>query len=160
MINIVNMDEIKLITKSLIDSLGVLEATIEVLEKNGAYVINIESPEEHSLIGRENEKFEAFSHLIKRMVAKKNGEDMRVIVDINGMRARNDQQIKHKASMMAERARAFKIDVELDPMTSYERMVIHSHLEGELNVKTESIGEGRDRRLVIKFVHDKKEESI
>ncbi len=153
-------DDIKLITKSLIDTLGVLEATIDVLEKNGAYVVNIESPEEHSLIGRENEKFEAFSHLIKRMVAKKHGEEMRVIVDINGMRARNDEQIKNKASMMAERARAFKMNVELDPMTSYERMLVHSHLEKEPNIKTESVGEGRERRLVIKFIQDLKEESI
>lgn len=148
------MDSIKEITKSLIDSLGVLESAIEVLENKGGFLINIKSPEEHSLIGRENEKFEAFSHLLKRMVAKKHGETVRITIDINGVRAQNDKHIKNKAEMMAERARSFKIDVELDPMTSYERMLIHSHLEGQPNIKTESIGEGRERRLVIRFVED------
>ncbi len=56
--------------------------------------------------------------------------------------------------MLAKRARSFKIDVEMDPMTSYERMLVHSHLEGRPNIKTESIGEGKERRLVIKFVED------
>jgi len=148
------MDSIKEITKSLIDTLGVLEAQIEVLETSGGFVVNIKSPEEYSLIGRENEKFEAFSHLVKRMVAKKHGEEVRIIVDINGVRAQNDEHLKNKAGMLAERARSFKIDVEMDPMTSYERMLVHSHLEGRPNIKTESIGEGRDRRLVIRFVED------
>ncbi len=148
------MNDIKEITKSLIDSLGVLEASIEVSEHNNGFHINIKSPEEHSLIGRENEKFEAFSHIVKRMVAKKYGEEVRITVDINGVKAQNDEHIKNKATMLAERARSFKIDVEMDPMSSYERMIIHSHLEGKPNIKTESIGTGRERRLVIKFVED------
>lgn len=148
------MDSIKEITKSLIDMIGVVEASIEVSEHNGGFLINIKSPEEYSLIGRENEKFDAFSHIVKRMVAKKHGEEVRITVDINGIRAQNDEHIKNKATMLAERARSFKIDVEMDPMTSYERMIVHSHLEGKPNIKTESIGEGRERRLVIRFVEE------
>ncbi|MDB5204004.1 MAG: spoII [Candidatus Taylorbacteria bacterium] len=148
------MEDIKEITKSLIDMLGVVETTIEIVDHNGGFLINIKSPEEYSLIGRENEKFEAFSHLVKRMVAKKRGEEVRIIVDINGVRAQNDELIKSKAAMLAERARSFKIDVEMDPMTSYERMLVHSHLEGRPNIKTESIGEGKERKLVIRFVED------
>lgn len=152
------MESVKEITKSLIENLGVKEVSIEVLDHNGGFLVNIKSPEEYSLIGREKEKFEAISHLIKRMVAKKHGEEVRVTIDINGVKAQNDEHLKNKASMLAERAKSFKIDVEMDPMTSYERMIIHSHLEGKPNIKTESIGVGRERRLVIRFIEDGIEE--
>ena len=53
--------------------------------------------------------------------------------------------------MMAERARAFQYDVELTPMSAYERLIIHMTLADAPNVKTESLGEGRNRRVVIKY---------
>ena len=53
--------------------------------------------------------------------------------------------------MMAERARSFQYDVELSPMSSYERLIIHTTLSDAPNVKTESQGEGRNRRVVIKY---------
>jgi predicted RNA-binding protein Jag len=53
---------------------------------------------------------------------------------------------------MSDRAKSFKIDVELDPMSSYERMIVHSYLEGVPEIKTESIGEGSSRRVVIKYI--------
>lgn len=146
------MEKIETLTKSLIANLGVTEASVEIKEGSGVWHISIDSPEEASLIGRDNEKFEAISHLLKRMIAKEFGEDVRLAVDINGIRARNDDALKAKAMIMAERARSFKMDVEMDPMTSYERMVVHSALDGQPNVKTESIGEGRNRRLVVRFV--------
>jgi spoIIIJ-associated protein len=57
-----------------------------------------------------------------------------------------------KAVMMAERARSFRYDVELSPMSAYERLIVHSALSSEPHVKTESQGEGRGRRVVIKYV--------
>jgi spoIIIJ-associated protein len=53
--------------------------------------------------------------------------------------------------MMAERARSFQYDVELTPMNAYERLIVHTVLSDSPNVKTESSGEGRNRRVVIKY---------
>jgi spoIIIJ-associated protein len=52
---------------------------------------------------------------------------------------------------MAERARSFQYDVELSPMSAYERLIVHTTLQNAPNVKTESLGEGRNRRVVIKY---------
>lgn len=148
------MEKIKGIVKSLLEKLAVVDAEVDVCEDHGAWKITVTSPDEHSLVGRDNEKYEAFSHLLKRMLSKEIGEEQKIIIDVNGLRAKNDEALKAKAMIVAGRAREFKRDVEMDPMSSYERMLIHSALEGQANIKTESIGEGRNRRLVVRYIEE------
>lgn len=146
---------IKKTTKELIENLLCGETEFEVeIDSEGNYRIDIQTKDENALIGKENERFDAFSHLLKRMVSKTLGDDIKLIIDVNNIRSKNDEVLKTKASIIAERARAFKKDMELDPMTSYERRVIHSFLEGSPNIKTESVGEGKQRRLVIRYVEN------
>lgn len=147
-------NKIKNLIQSLIEKLGVNEVTLDVINNNGILEISIQSPDEKALIGHDNEKFEAFSHIIKRITAKEFGEDIKIVVDINNMRTKKEEILKSKASIIADRARAFKIDVEMDPMSSYDRRIIHSHLESSPNIKTESIGEGYNRRLVVKYIEE------
>lgn len=143
-------------TKELIENLLCSDTEVSVeFDSSGVYRISVQTKDENSLIGKDNERFEAFSHLLKRILAKTLGEEMKIIVDVNNIRGKNDEAIKTKASIVAERARAFKKDIELEPMTSYERRIVHSHLEGSPNIKTESVGEGKQRRLVIRFVEEK-----
>ena len=148
----IGADKIKEIAVSLIEKLGVSGATVDVSHENDTWKISIESSDEHALIGPDNDRFDALTHLVKRIIAKDLGDEAKVTLDVNGIRAKNEQSLKTKASIIADRARAFKIDVEMDPMSSYERMIVHSHLEGAPNIKTESVGEGKNRRLVIKYI--------
>lgn len=141
--------------KNFASHLSANEFEIDIVEDNGIYKISMQTVDEHIFIGKENERFEAFSHLLKRMLSKVLGEDVKILIDINNLRGKNDDALKTKASIIAERARAFKRDVELEPMSSYERRVIHSFLEGAPLVKTESIGEGLSRRLVIRYIENK-----
>ena len=54
----------------------------------------------------------------------------------------------------AERAKAFQSDVEMDSMSSYERMVVHAAPADDPNIKTESKGTGRERKVVVKYVQN------
>lgn len=148
------MNKAQKITEALLEKLGVANASVNAAEENGVWKISISSEDEHTLVGRDGERFEAFSHLLKRMLAKELGEETRIIVDVNQLRAKQEEALKGKAGIIADRARAFKRDVEMEPMTSYERMVVHSHLEGAPNIKTESVGEGKSRRLIVKYVEE------
>jgi spoIIIJ-associated protein len=154
------MDDIKLTIKSFIDSLGITESSIDIDTKGGVHIIKISSPEERLLIGKENERYDAFLHLTKRMLAKKLGESVRIVIDINGVQQYKDEQLKNRASLMSDRAKFFKMDVELEPMSSYDRMVIHSCLENVPNIKTESVGEGKSRHLVIKYIPEEQKAEI
>jgi spoIIIJ-associated protein len=56
--------------------------------------------------------------------------------------------------MMAERARYFKSNIEVDPMPAFERRIVHMFLEDAKDIKTESEGQGSNRRVVIKYINE------
>lgn len=146
------------LVKDLTLKIGVNDAVVSVEEKEGSYRISVETRDEHSLVGRENEKYEAFSHLLKRMLAKVFGEELRFFIDVNGVLARVENQLVAKAKMVAERAKNFKVDVEMEGLSSYERRIVHAALDGISGIKTESRGEGKERKLVVRFVEKKSDD--
>ena len=152
------MDKTKVQTlvEEFIKNLGVRIDSVEIkedeLSKKPVFVIR--SPDSGLLIGENGETLYALSHLIRRMVNK--GKEMEegneFSIDINDYRASMVERLKIKAGILANRARDMKANIEMDPMSSYERLIIHGALTDQPNIKTESIGEGRNRRVVIKYI--------
>ena len=62
------------------------------------------------------------------------------------------ENVRAIAHMMSERARYFKSNIEVDPMSSFDRRIVHEFLSDATDLKTESQGEGYSRRVVIKYV--------
>ncbi len=149
----------KEIIKEFLSSMKVSFDNVEVDEESISKQIRfkIQTKEGHSLIGPTGENFSALNHLLKKVIGKKLklSEEVRFVIDVNNFQEGMVNEIENKAKILAERARSFKSDVEMDPMSSYERMIAHSILEGYPEIKTESKGEGRSRRIVIKFIGDK-----
>ena len=155
-------DPIEHILRELLENIGVPYKDISRNEVVGQVIYSIESPEAgHALIGYHSDAIHALDHIVKKIVEKKSvGADGVVrdredralfLVDVNNHRTQQIRDIEAKALMMAERARSFQYDVELSPMSAYERLIVHSALQNAPNVKTESQGEGKTRRVVIKY---------
>ncbi len=114
------------------------------------------------LTGKNGETLSAINHLVRKIVEKNLGfgedakQSLNVIVDINGFQKKKIDSIKAVAHMMAERARFFKSSIEVDPMTPFERRIVHEFLSRMTDLKTESIGEGMKRRVVIKYIGNEK----
>ncbi len=124
-------------------------------EKSKHNRFSVESDEADLLIGSEGENLNALNYLVRRIVSKTvdpSVEELKFLIDVNGYHEKSEENVRMKAKIMSERARSFKVDIELDPMSSYERMLVHSFLDGEPDIKTESKGEGAQRRVVIKYV--------
>lgn len=115
-------------------------------------LFKIKTKESGLLIGDNGETFQALSHLIRRIASKGLESVADFSIDVNDYRSSMIDKLKMTAGILANRARDMKTDVEMDPMSSYERLIIHGTLSGQPNIKTESIGEGKDRRLIIKYV--------
>ncbi|MEK7088934.1 MAG: R3H domain-containing nucleic acid-binding protein, partial [Patescibacteria group bacterium] len=79
-------------------------------------------------------------------------EGLGILIDINGFQKRRIENIHAIAYMMAERARYFKSNIEVDPMPAFERRIVHEFLSNATDLKTESQGEGLSRRVVIKYI--------
>ncbi len=104
----------------------------------------------HLLIGTRGAHLFALNHLVKKIVAKRGGEPQ-FLIDVNDYQGAAQEHLQVMAKMMGDRARSLKASVELPPMSSYERMIIHSFFEGEPDLATESVGVGERRRVVLRY---------
>ncbi len=142
------------ILKEFLDALGAPYKDISSLEVAGQNIYMINADDGKQLIGSHGDTIHAIDHIIKKIVENKmagESEEAHFLIDVNDYRTRQIRDLQTKAKMMAERARSFQYDVELSPMSAYERLIVHTTLQDEPNVKTESQGEGRSRRVVIKY---------
>lgn len=144
--------------KTLLTLLGVAftEVSMSIDEKTSSPRFVIATPDSSILIGEHGARLLALNHLVKRIVEKKfPGERHSFMVDVNDYQKKQVEEIRTKAHMLAERARFFKSSVEMDPMSSYERMIVHAEFTMVPDIVTESSGFGKDRHLVLKYSETK-----
>lgn len=121
---------------------------------DGGPVFTIKTREAGILIGEDGKHLMALSHVVKKMVENKlkkdSLEDLPFLLDVNNYQMKRIEELRNVARMNAQRVRFFKKELELGPMSAYDRRIIHSVLGEYPDIKTESVGEGLDRRVVIK----------
>jgi spoIIIJ-associated protein len=148
------------ILKEFLDAIGAPYKSIERLEVAGQVVFSIVIDDGKLLIGARGDTVHAIDHIVKKIVEhtaeRGTGEQKEplFLVDVNDYRSRQIRDLQAKVLMLADRARSFQYDVELSPMTAYERLIVHTTLQDAPNVKTESQGEGRNRRVIIKYTSE------
>jgi len=156
-------DETKNLINELFDKIKVNIKEINVEEENkDSTWFRIYVDEPNLFTHRDGEALHALNHLISRIIENKllvgteNVERMepipRMLVDVNDFQKRKVESVRAVAHMMGERARYFKSNIEIDPMSSFERRVVHEFFANVADLKTESIGFGPKRRVVIKYV--------
>ncbi len=101
------------------------------------------------LLGHNAEVLNAFEYLSSRVFAHYLDAGFRLRLDGGQYRARREQELRLMAQAAAERVKKFRKPFPLDPMTPSERRIIHLALIDETGVRTESIGDGDDRKIVI-----------
>jgi len=155
--------DVETILKELLTAASLSYTGIVKSEAAGQEIFSIQTDDARALIGGHGDTVHALDILVKKIYEKCNptseaeasleaGERSPMfLIDVNDYRTKQIKDLQAKALMMAERARSFQYDVELSPMSSYERLIVHTTLADSPNVKTESQGEGRNRRVVIKY---------
>lgn len=101
------------------------------------------------LIGRRGETLSALQFLLNLMVGKQLNSWVRVVIDVEGYRARREESLRSLAARVAERVRRTGQAIALEPMPANERRIVHLALQGNPYVTTESHGYGEDRRVSI-----------
>lgn len=112
-------------------------------------MLEIEVDDPGLLIGTRGDGIRSLQHLL-RMLLLKEGEDLAVLIDIDGYREKKEQQLSELAKRKAEQVKASGRLEVLSPMSSYERRLVHIAIRDDDGVVTESLGEGKDRRVMIK----------
>ena len=149
--------------KTLVKNIG-LDASAELYAcEDGTRRITIVGNDASSLIGHHGDTLDALQYLANLASAKKNinGErdKSRVTIDIEGYRQKREETLRALARRMAQKALRNRRSVMLEPMSAYERRIIHSEIQGIEGVSTNSIGSDNNRKIVI-YLTDKKPQGI
>lgn len=102
------------------------------------------------LIGERGANLAALEHILRKITHKKQGADARVTLDINDYRMRRMEDLKQEVKAAAKDVRLYGAPVPLQPMTSFERRIVHLLLDEYPDIMTESSGEEPERRVIIK----------
>jgi len=152
-----NKEQMQNLIKELIEKTTVKATQITISEDSGTNTwFSVEVDEPHFFIGRDGEALYALNHLVRRIVEGKieSTSDLggQILIDINGFQKKRVENVRAVAHMMSERARYFKSSIEIDPMSAFERRIVHEFLSNATDLKTESVGFGPTRRVVIKYI--------
>lgn len=118
-------------------------------ESSNAFVLNIIGDDLGVLIGRRGETLRDLEYVMRLMVAQKTGKPAKLSVDVEGYRTRRERVLRELAKRMAERVEASRQPITLEAMPPNERRIIHLTLRDHPSVRTNSIGEGEHRRVMI-----------
>lgn len=131
--------------------LGVEGAAIEVSTGHRT-LVKVSSADSANLIGPNGEHLKALNMIARRLIEAKHGDEAAsFLIDVNDYHEASLEKVRQSARMLAQRARLFKHDVELEPMSAYERLVVHELFADDPEIKTESAGEGKMRHIVLKY---------
>lgn len=126
-----------------------LKVDMEVQEKENVVLVSMEGPDLGILIGRRGETLDALQYLVSLSANRHQEERKKIILDIEGYRKRREETLQRLATKLADKARQRGRSVVLEPMSSQERRIIHTTLQGREDVNTFSEGEEPYRKIII-----------
>ena len=121
----------------------------EVLVNNYDLLINIDGENVNHLIGYRGETINAFQVLISSIANKKSSAKIKVFVDVAGYKEKRVKTLEELAEKISKTVVKTGKSITLEPMTAYERKIIHTKLQQNDKVKTFSKGEEPHRRIVV-----------
>lgn len=119
-----------------------------VCEENN-FNIELDTSANNVLIGKEGKNLHALLTVLRGTIHAATSFDIRVSLDISGYRKKQFQTLEYEVKKIADEVLKSGIEVSLDPMNSYERRFVHSIISSIEGINTKSIGEGRERHIVI-----------
>lgn len=124
-------------------------ARIETEQRNGRIIFKVEGGNSALLIGKRGQTLEAIQYLLEKMVNRHNDTRIRVLVDVEGYLGARKTNLKKLASKLADKAHRINKPVTIGQMNAYDRRIVHLHLKDNQAVRTQSVGEGYYRKLII-----------
>ena len=135
--------------KDVIEKMGVQDVKFSAVQKGEATIIRLDGEKMGALIGRRGETMESLSYLASLVANRLEGDYIKLGLDVAGYRDKRESDLTALAQRIGTKVRRTGRSFAMEPMNPYERRIIHSAIGKMEGVRSESKGEGRDRRVVI-----------
>ena len=135
--------------KDVIEKMGVQDVKFSAVQKGEATIIRLDGEKMGALIGRRGETMESLSYLASLVANRLEGDYIKLGLDVAGYRDKRESDLTALAQRIGAKVRKTGRSFAMEPMNPYERRIIHSAIGKMEGVRSESKGEGRDRRVVI-----------
>jgi spoIIIJ-associated protein len=126
------------------------KAKTKVSEDKENEAFRIETEDVCLLIGRHGETINSIQTILGMILRQQTGEWVRIIVNVGDWREKQEEYLKHLAEQAAVRVKETGQEQPLYNLTPGQRRIIHLALSSDSDLETESVGEGKDRYLVVK----------
>ena len=135
--------------QEVIEKMGVQDVKFSAVQKGEATIIRLDGEKMGALIGRRGETMESLSYLASLVANRLEGDYIKLGLDVAGYRDKRESDLTALAQRIGAKVRRTGRSFAMEPMNPYERRIIHSAIGKMEGVRSESKGEGRDRRVVI-----------
>ncbi len=127
-----------------------IEGTVEVEENEEGFEIKLDTQDSGIVIGHHGDTLEALQIVVSLILSKKLGEFKRVSIEVGDYKKNRSEYLTNLAMETKERVLSTSKEIYLPDLKSWERRIVHMLLQDDKEVLSESIGEGKDRVLVVK----------
>ena len=133
----------------LLETLG-FEASIDEHQIEDGLLLEVKTDDSGRLIGRQGQTLSDLQYLLNRLLFQQDQSSPKVMVDVGGYRAQAREALVKKAKDAAEKVRRWGDVVELEPLSAFDRRIVHNALKDDPNVETHSVEvEGTNKKAVL-----------
>ena len=139
----------KPILEQLLKLLG-FEATVEELPLDDGLVLEVKCDDTGRLIGRQGQTLKDLQYITNRILFRQDQSAPKVTVDIGGYRTQAREALVKRAKEAAEKVRRWGDMVELEPMSAFDRRIVHHAIKDDPDIETHSVEvDGTDKKAII-----------
>ncbi len=133
----------------LLNLLG-FDATIEVHPLDDGSLLEVKTEESGRLIGRQGQTLSDLQYITNRLLFQQDAESKKVMVDVGGYRAQAREALVKKAQAAAEKVRRWGDVVELEPMSAFDRRIVHNAMKDDPAIETCSVEvDGTEKKAIL-----------
>jgi spoIIIJ-associated protein len=135
--------------QKLLDLMG-FPATVEEQKMEDGLLLDVKTEDSGRLIGRQGQTLSDLQYITNRLLFQQDTSVPKVMVDVSGYRAQAREALVKKAKDAAEKVRRWGDVVELEPLSAFDRRIIHQALKDDPGIETHSVEvEGTDKKAIL-----------
>jgi spoIIIJ-associated protein len=135
--------------QQLLDYLG-FTATVEEHHLEDGVLLDVKTEDSGRLIGRQGQTLSDLQYITNRLLFQQDASAPKIMVDVSGYRAQAREALVKKAQEAAEKVRRWGDVVELEPLSAFDRRIIHQALKDDPNIETHSVEvQGTDKKAIL-----------